>query len=116
MLHPDVAGFAAALLQLELHLAANGDAHRATQVSRCRAAAERSDGWSVQCFLSLFGFMGDFNSAGLAGVTADPDTVNRQLARYIEAASSIARDLEQDLLRSGDRPSRRGAGCDQGAE
>jgi hypothetical protein len=95
-LHPDVARYAEALLRLELHLAANGDGRRATQVSRCRVAAEKSDGWSVDSFLSLFGYMGDFNSAGLPGVTADCATVNRQFSEYIYEAYSLALKLQQE--------------------
>ena len=99
-LDPEVARYVRALLQLERHLLANGDSDRASQVARCRVAAERSDGWSVACFLSLFGYMGDFNSAGLPAVTADAGTVNRQLASYIDEAVSVAKSLEQDELRS----------------
>ena len=95
-LHPDVARYVAALLKLEHHLAANGDPDRATQVSRCRTAAENSDSWSVHAFLSLFGYMGDFNSAGLQGVTADHETVNRQFAEYIKKAYALAKRLERD--------------------
>ena len=98
-LDPDVAHYAQALLKLEQHLATNGDAHRATQVSRCRIAAEQSDGWSVDCFLSLFGYMGDFNSAGLPAVTSDYETVNRLLGEYIDEAFSLAKRLEQEQLR-----------------
>jgi hypothetical protein len=95
-LHPDVQRYADALLRLEHHLRANGDTDRAGQVRRCRIAAERSDGWSVDYFLSLFGFMGDFNAAGLPGVTADPETVNRQLSDYIKEAKRLAKSLQKD--------------------
>ena len=97
--HPDVRRYADALLRLEDHLRANGDTERAGQIRRCRIAAEQSDGWSVDCFLSLFGFMGDFNAAGLPGVTADPDTVNRQLSDYITGATRLAKSLQQDNVR-----------------
>ena len=95
-LHPDVQQYADALLRLENHLRANGDTERAGQVRRCRIAAERSDGWSVDCFLALFGFMGDFNAAGLPGMTADSEAVNRQLSDYIREAKRLARSLQKD--------------------
>ena len=93
-LHPDVQRFADTLSRLENHLRANGDADRADQIRRCRVAAEQSDGWSVDYFLSLFGFMGDFNAAGLPGVTADPETVNQQLSDYISEARHLAKSLQ----------------------
>ena len=99
-IHSDVARYAGALLKLEQHLAANADAHRATQISRCRIAAEKSDGWSVDCFLSLFGYMGDFNSAGLPAITADYETVNRLLGEYVDEAMSLAKMLQQERLRN----------------
>ena len=96
-LHPDVQRFADALVRLENHLRANEDSERAGQIRRCRIAAERSDGWSVDCFLSLFGFMGDFNVAGLPGVTADTETVNQQLSDYIKEAKRLATSLQKDV-------------------
>jgi hypothetical protein len=48
--------------------------------------------------LSLFGYMGDFNSAGLPGVTADYATVNRQFAEYTDEAYSLAQKLQQEDL------------------
>jgi hypothetical protein len=99
-LHPDVARFAAVLLELERHLAANGDTDRATEVSRCRAAADNSDGRSVDAFLSLFGFMGDFASAGLPPVTGDYETVNRRFEDLTSEALALARMFQHERVQA----------------
>lgn len=98
-LHPEVALYAGTLLRLERHLEDHGDAERAARVRRCRIAAENSDGWSVECFLSLFGYMGDFGSAGLPAAPGDRETVNRLLGDYIDDALAQAKALQQEPRR-----------------
>jgi hypothetical protein len=95
-LHPEVARFAKVLLDLELLLAEHND-YRMSDIRRCRIAAENSDAWSVSAFLSLFGYMGDFASAGLpvsSGV--DYKAINRRFNSYVDEALKLARQFRSE--------------------
>ena len=88
-LHPDIADFVSSLTRLENILSEYEAVFWAGKISRVKKIAEKSDGYSVEMFLSFFGGMGSLNDLILTA----PASVNVQLREELSRAFSLAKKL-----------------------
>jgi flagellar motor switch protein FliN/FliY len=89
-LHPDVLEFVSSLQKLESTLLKYEQGLWAEKLSRVRQTAEKSDGYCVQLFESLFGGTGSFNDLILEA----PACANKEFATERARAYELAQALK----------------------
>jgi hypothetical protein len=90
-----VAKFAALLAEIEEIMSRDPKTRWTDEIRRCRLAAENSDGWCLDRFLSFFGGMGSLNDYYLQDANGpDVDGTDKLQALFSEAWT-LARALKK---------------------
>ena len=95
MLHPQVALFAAKLREIEEILSEDTKTRWTEEIKRCRIAAEKSDGWCVDRFLSYFGGMGSLNDYYVQKGDKPDVIATDKLQVLLSEAWTLARTLQR---------------------
>ncbi|TKW77335.1 MAG: hypothetical protein DI543_16245 [Bradyrhizobium icense] len=95
-LDPDVAGFVDLLRRIEALLVVSDARYWAGQIAACRQIAEKSDGYGVIRFLSLFGGMGSLNDVVLTRGGKILESENDVFSGLLSEAHGLAQALARD--------------------
>lgn len=90
-LHPDVRNFVSSLTSLEEKLIQYDEKFWASKITRVREIEEKSDGYSIELFLSFFGGMGSFSDLMLRA----PRSIADDFYDERERAYALAKLLEK---------------------